>query len=156
MLGLTAGAVLVAGVALAPPAAAIDDPRQPGVEVTHGPSCGPAVVRVVVTNGTEPHRVALVFDGTTEQAAADLPPGGQTELTSSDVDWGTTVDVSVTVTDPDGAADAPVELGTYTRPSAEDCAAISAPPSAPVEPVPPTSQAPPPSSSPPSSSPPSS
>src|SRR4051795_13014567 len=65
-------ALLTAAVALAAPAAAIEDPRRPVGEVTPGPSCGPAVVRIAVTNGSQAHRVALVFDGTSEQAAAVL------------------------------------------------------------------------------------
>src|SRR4051794_30964621 len=59
-----AGALLLGAVAVAGPAAAIEDPRRPDAEVTHGPSCGPAVIRVAVTNGTEAHTIALVFDGT--------------------------------------------------------------------------------------------
>ena len=118
-------ALLTGAVALAGPAAAIEDPRRPTAEVTHGPSCGPAVVRIAVTNGNEPHRVALVFDGSGEQDAAVLAPGQQAELVSADVDWGQTVDVSLAVADPDGTPADPVEFGTYTRPSAEDCAAIT-------------------------------
>ena len=124
---LAATCVLLTGaVALAGPAAAIEDPRRPTAEVTHGPSCGPGVVRIAVTNGSQPRRVALVFDGTAEQDSAELAPGAQAELVSADVDWGQTVDVSVAVADPAGtAAGDPIEFGTYTRPSAEDCAAIA-------------------------------
>jgi hypothetical protein len=124
---LAATCVLLTGaVALAGPAAAIEDPRRPTAEITHGPSCGPGVVRIAVTNGSQPRRVALVFDGAGEQASAELAPGAQTELVSADVDWGQTVDVSVAVADPAGtAAGDPIEFGTYTRPSAEDCAAIA-------------------------------
>jgi hypothetical protein len=118
-------ALLTTAVALAGPAAAIEDPRRPTAEVTHGPSCGPAVVRVAVTNGTAGHRVALVFDGDQEQATAVLAGGEQAELASEDVDWGQTVDVSVTVTGAGGAAEDPIEFGSYTRPSAEDCAAVT-------------------------------
>jgi len=121
-------ALLGAGVALAGPAAAVEDPRRPSAEVTHGPSCGPAVVRTLVTNGTEAHRVALVLDGVQEHDSAVVGPEEQVELGSADVDWGVTVDVSVTVSDLDGTAEEPLELGTYTRPSAEDCAAVTAPP----------------------------
>ena len=130
VLALAAG-----GVALAAPAAAMEDPRRPTATVTHGPSCGPAVVRTLVTNGTQPHRVALVFDGGAEQDAAVLAAGGQVELVSSGIDWGVTVDVSVAVTAGDGTAEAPLELETYTRPSAEDCAAVAAPPSGSAPPV---------------------
>ena len=82
------------------------------------------MVRVQVVNGTEPHRVALVFDGSVQHEFADLGPGQRVELGSPDVDWGTTVAVSVTVADDDGAAELPLELGTYTRPSQEDCDAL--------------------------------
>lgn len=123
-VGLALGVVLVAGVAVAGPADALEDRRRPIGAVTHGPSCGPGVVRVQVTNGTEPHRVALVFDGVEEQDAADLDPGEQVELTSEDVDWGITVDVSVTVADPDGTPEQPLQFQTYTRPSEEDCEAV--------------------------------
>ena len=121
----TAGVLLTAAVAVAGPAAAIEDPRRPAAEITHGPSCGPGVVRVEVTGGNQARRVALVFDGTAEQDVAELAPGEQTELASGDVDWGQTVDVSVTITRPDGTPDTPVEFGTYTRPTAEDCAAVA-------------------------------
>ena len=118
-------AFLTGLVALAGPAAAIEDPRRPTAEVTHGPSCGPSVVRVAVTNGSEPHALALVFDGADEQDSAVLAAGEQVELGSGEIDWGRTVDVTVTVTDADGTAEAAIELGTYTRPSAEDCAALT-------------------------------
>jgi hypothetical protein len=133
---VAACALLTTAVALAGPAAAIEDPRRPVAEVTHGPSCGPGVVRVLVTNGTVPHRLALVFDGESEQDDAELADAEQAELTSEDVDWGQTVDVSVTVTAEDGTVEDPLELGTYTRPSAEDCAAVTSPPTDEPEPAP--------------------
>ena len=164
-LALTVCGLLTTGVALAGPAAAVEDPRRPVAEVTHGPSCGPGAVRALVTNGTEPHRVSLVFDGTGEQASAVVGPDEQVELASEDVAWGVTVAVSVTVADLDGTVEDPLELSTYTRPSADDCAAVTDPttsapaptPTATGEPsssapvpesttVPPTSTAPPPSS----------
>jgi hypothetical protein len=119
-----AGALIAGGTAMAGPAGAIADPRRASAEVTHGPGCGPGVVRVQVTNGTEPHRLALVVAGSGEQDAVDLVAAGQAELASADVGWGRTVSVSVTVTDLDGTAEDPIELGTYTRPSAADCAAV--------------------------------
>jgi hypothetical protein len=149
--------LLTGAVALAGPAAAIEDPRRPTAEVTHGPSCGPAVVRVAVTNGNEAHRVALVFDGAGAQDDAVLGGGEQAELVSEDVDWGQTVDVSVTVADADGTAEEPIRFGTYTRPTAEDCAAVnpttSEPGPEPTAPAPPatssgTAPAPAPPSSP--------
>jgi hypothetical protein len=120
-------ALLTAAIAVAGPASAIEDPRRPSAEITHGPSCGPGVIRVAVINGTRAQRVALVFDGAGEQDSAVLSPGERAELVSADVDWGQTVDVSVTVAATDGTGGEPIEFGTYTRPSAEDCAAISGP-----------------------------
>jgi hypothetical protein len=120
-----AGALLTAMVALAGPATAIEDPRRPTAQVVAGPSCGPGLIRVAVTNGTAVHRVALVFDGSGEQDATVLGEGAQAELVSEDVGWGRTVDVSLAVTDARGTVEEPIEFGTYTRPSAEDCAAIS-------------------------------
>ena len=121
---LSCTGLAVAGVLLAGPAAALEDPRRPVADVTHGPSCGPGVVRVQLVNGTEPHRVALVFDGGAEQEAAEVAPGARVELGSADVDWGTTVAVSITIADLDGTAELPLELGTYTRPGREDCDAL--------------------------------
>jgi len=118
------GALLLAGTALATPAAALEDPRRPVAEVTHGPSCGPGVVRVQVTNGNQANRVALVFDGTVVQDVAELDPAGLAELTSGDVGWGTTVHVTVTVAGAGGAAQLPLDFGTYTRPSKADCDAL--------------------------------
>ena len=121
VLGATS-ALLLAGLVLAGPAAAIADPRRPAATLTHGPSCGPGDIRVRVVNGTEAHRVALVFDGTGEQDSAVLGPDGAAELRSADVDWGTTVDVSLTVGSADGTTvDEPVRFGTYTRPTRADC-----------------------------------
>jgi hypothetical protein len=129
-------ALLLTALALAGPAAAIEDPRRPAARITHGPSCGPGEIRVRVTNGTEAHRVDLVLDGTAEQDAAVLAPDQQTELHSADVDRGVTVDVSVTVTSADGTvAGEPLELGTYTRPSRADCDAVSAPGDSPTGPA---------------------
>ncbi|GAB4082332.1 hypothetical protein GCU67_10140 [Modestobacter muralis] len=125
VLSLVAG-----GVALATPAAAMEDARRPTATVTHGPSCGPDVVRALVTNGTQPHRVALVVNGGDEQASAVLAAGQQVELVSEPIGWGETVDVQVAVTAGDGTPETPLDLETYTRPSAEDCALVAAPPSA--------------------------
>lgn len=131
-----AAALLLTGTALAGPAAALEDPRRPVAEVTHGPSCGPGVVRVQVANGSRAHSVALVFDGAVVQETADLTPGERVELGSSDVPWGTTVHVAVTVTDAAGTAQTPLDFGTYTRPSKADCDALDLPPeaSAPADP----------------------
>jgi hypothetical protein len=129
VLCASVAAGIAAGVALAGPAAAMQDPRRPAVEVTAGPSCGPAVVRVQVTGGSAAGHVALVFDGTAVQQEADLAPGQAVELGSAGIDWGVTVDVSVTATGARGEFLEPAQLGTYTRPSRQDCEAISAPPS---------------------------
>ena len=124
LLVLTAACALLGGtVALAGPAAAIEDPRRPTAEVTSGPSCGPAASRS--PSPTAPRRTtcALVFDGAAEQTPADVAPASRPSY-QRDVDWGRTVDVTVTVTGPDGTVEEPLRLGTYTRPSAEDCAAL--------------------------------
>jgi hypothetical protein len=139
---LSAAVVLLAaaGVALAAPAAAAGDSRRPTATVTHGPSCGPGVVRTLVTNGSEPHTVALLLDGLAGQDVV-VPAGDQVELVSPDVDWGVTVHVLVAVTAADGTPEPPLDLKTYTRPSAEDCAAVTSPTSGSAPP--PSSSAPP-------------
>jgi hypothetical protein len=142
-------ALLTTAVALAGPSAAIEDPRRPSAQVTHGPSCGPAVVRVAVTNGTLAHRVGLVFDGTEQHDAADVGPGERVELGSTDIAWGRTVDVTVTVAGLDGTAEEPIALGTYTRPSAEDCASVTPTTTTAAEPAQPDSTRTTPGSAPP-------
>lgn len=124
LVPLVLGGLLLTGLAVAGPAAAIDDPRRPSATVVRGPSCGAGALRVQVVNGTEPHRVGLVLDGSDEHDAAALLPGEDAELRTADVAWGATVDVSVSVTSAEGEPGRPLELGTYSRPSREDCAPV--------------------------------
>jgi hypothetical protein len=131
-------ALLAAGTALAGPAAAIDDPTRPDVRVTHGPSCRPGGVAVEVTGGTVGHAVTL---GTGRRPAgedaAEVAPGAVVVLTTADVDWGETLDPFLEFTALDGSGAGWVdELPGYsfTRPSAEDCAAIRPPSGAAVVP----------------------
>src|SRR5689334_13357934 len=53
---LTAG---IAGIALAGPAAAAQDPSRPTATVTRGPSCDPGGMQIQVTGGTAPYDVVL-------------------------------------------------------------------------------------------------
>jgi hypothetical protein len=121
LLGAT-GALLLVGVAVAGPGAALEDPRRPAATVSRGPSCGSGDIRVLVVNGTEAHRVALVLGGVTEQDSLVLAPDERAVLHSGHFDWGSTVSVAVSVATADGTGVAePVELGSYSRPSRADC-----------------------------------
>ncbi len=131
-------ALLAAGTALAGPAAAVDDPTRPDARVTHGPSCRPGGVVVEVTGGTVGYAVTL---GTGRRPAgedaADVAPGAVVVLTTADVDWGETIDPFLEFTALDGSGVGWVdELPGYsfTRPAAEDCAAIRPPSGAAVVP----------------------
>jgi hypothetical protein len=139
----------------ASPAAAVEDPTRPDGRVTHGPSCKPGGLVVEVVGGTSPYVVRLA---TTRQPAgedeATLAPGDTVTLRSGDVAWGETIDGRLEYTARDGSGDTFVdELETYsfTRPTQEDCEAVSdpsgieappaAPPSAGVSSTPPSSEA---------------
>jgi hypothetical protein len=131
-------ALLAAGTALAGPAAAVDDPTRPDARVTHGPSCRPGGVVVEVTGGTVGYAVTL---GTGRRPAgedaADVAPGAVVVLTTAGVDWGETIDPFLRYTALDGSGAGWVdELPGYsfTRPAAEDCAAIRPPNGAAVVP----------------------
>ncbi|MGR6967130.1 hypothetical protein ACU610_21980 [Geodermatophilus sp. URMC 61] len=124
-------ALLCAGVALAGPAAAVDDDARPDARVTHGPSCRPGGVVVEVTGGTVGYAVTL---GTGRRPAgedaADVAPGAAVVLSTGEVDWGETIDPFLEYRALDGSGDGWVDDLTgysFTRPTAEDCAAISAP-----------------------------
>ncbi len=157
-LVVTLTGVLLAGPALAEPtatpapsttASAIVDPGRPTARLVHGPNCSDGFVRVEVTNGTQEHAVVLTLDGTPQGSPRTLTPGEQVVLEGGELDGGATADVAVAVTGTDGA-EGPVELGTYTRPSAEDCAAVGGPTTGPT----PTTGAPgTPSTTPPTTSP---
>jgi hypothetical protein len=135
------GVLVCAGIAGAAPALAVDDPTRPDARVTHGPSCRPGGVVVEVTGGTVAYAVTLA---TTRQplgeAVAEVAPGAVVVLSTGDVDWGETIDPLLEYAALDGSGTAYVdELDGYsfTRPAAEDCAAIAAPPAgADVSPAP--------------------
>jgi hypothetical protein len=132
--------LLATSVALAVPAAAIDDPTRPDARVTHGPSCRPGGLVVEVTAGTVPYFVRLA---TTRAPAgedeATLAPGTTVVLRSDDVDWGETIDgrIEYAARDDSGAIHVD-ELDTYsfTRPTQEDCEAVLAPQGPTVAPSP--------------------
>jgi len=124
-------ALFAAAVATAGPAAAIDDPTRPAARVMHGPSCRPGGLVVEVQAGTTPYSVRLA---TTRQPAGEaealLAPGESTVLRSGDVAWGETIDGRLEFAAQDGSGDTFVdELEDYsfTRPTQEDCAAVTAP-----------------------------
>ena len=137
--------VLGAALASAAPAAAIEDPTRPDARVTHGPSCRPGGLVVEVVAGTVPYAVRLT---TTRNPGgedeAQLAPGETVVLRTGDVAWGETIDGRLEFTASDGSgvtfAD---ELDEYsfTRPTEEDCDAVSRPTN--PEPAPPPSPAPP-------------
>jgi hypothetical protein len=132
--GILAGFVVTlfaAAVATAAPAAAIDDPSRPDARVTHGPSCRPGGLVIEVTAGTTAYSVRLA---TTRRPAGEdeavLAPGGTAVLRSGDVAWGETIDGRLEYAAQDGSGATYVdelEHYSFTRPSQEDCAAITAP-----------------------------
>ncbi|WP_146220384.1 hypothetical protein [Geodermatophilus normandii] len=121
---------------LAAPALAVDDPARPDARVTNGPSCHPGGVAVEVTAGTVAYAVTLATTRSPEgEDAAELEPGQTVVLRTGDVDWGETIDSRLEYAALDGSGTAYVdELDgfSFTRPAEEDCAAISAPPTAAV------------------------
>ncbi len=147
---------LVGGLATAAPAIALEDPTRPSGRVVHGPNCVDGYLRIEITNGTRPHTVTIGYDGTAAGPATELAAGGETTLEGTEIDWGRTVDVAVAVTGSEGD-EPPLTFSAYTRPTEEDCAAVTPPPttappttSSPTATAPPSSTAPttPPSSAP--------
>ena len=140
VVGVVALALLCAGIALAGPAAAVEDDTRPDARVTHGPSCRPGGVVVEVIGGTVGYAVTLA---TTRRPAgeqtAQVAPGAVVVLSTGPVEWGETIDPFLEYTALDGSGTGYVdELPGYsfTRPAAEDCAAISPPSGAAVVPLP--------------------
>lgn len=128
-----AGLVLLlgAGVAVAPPAAAVDDPSRPDVRVTHGPSCRPGGLVIEVTAGSSPYvvRLATTREPGGEDEATVLP-GTTVVLRTGDVAWGETIDGRLEFEARDGSGDAFVDeldVFSFTRPSSRDCAAVNDP-----------------------------
>jgi hypothetical protein len=131
LLAVLSGALFSAGVALAGPAAAVDDAARPGARVTHGPSCRPGGVVVEVTGGTVGYAVTLATTRRPAgEEAAEVAPGVVVVLRTGPVQWGETIDPFLRYAALDGSAAGYVdELPGYrfTRPAAEDCAAIAPP-----------------------------
>jgi hypothetical protein len=139
-LGVLSAGLLCAGTALAGPAAAIDHESRPDARVTHGPSCRPGGVVVEVTAGTVGYAVTLATARRPAgEDAAELAPGAVVVLSTGPVDWGETIDPFLRYTALDGSGTGYVdELPglDFTRPAAEDCAAIAPSTGAAVEPAP--------------------
>lgn len=157
--------LLGVGVGLAGPAAAVDDATRPDARVTHGPSCRPGGLVVEVVAGTLPYGVRLTTTRSPDaEDEALLPPGQTVVLRTGDVAPGETIDARLEYAALDGSGTTSVDdlpAWTLTRPTAEDCAAATAPPSSPAptpEPAPvpaPSPATPSRSSGPPSATPPS-
>jgi hypothetical protein len=126
MLSLLFGAALAAA---APAEAAVDDPSRPDARVTHGPSCRPGGLVVEVVAGTDPYSVRLATTRTPSgEDQAALQPGQTVVLRTGDVAWGETIDGRLEYTAADGSAFVDeLEEYSFTRPTREDCAAVSAP-----------------------------
>ena len=138
VLAVLSGALLCAGIALAGPAAAVDHEARPDARVTHGPSCRPGGVVVEVTGGTVGYAVTLATTRRpTGEESADVAPGAVVVLSTGPVEWGETIDPFLEYTAVDGSGAGYVDELTgfsFTRPAAEDCAAITAPAGAAVVP----------------------
>ncbi|HLM07813.1 MAG TPA: hypothetical protein VK402_21770 [Blastococcus sp.] len=134
-------------MAIAAPAAAVDDPSRPDARVTHGPSCQPGGLVVEVVAGTAPYAVRLATTRTPSgEDEAVLQPGETVVLRTGDVDWGETIDGRLEYAARDGSGVAYIdelEEYSFTRPTLEDCEAAVAPSD--PEPTPPTTDAPAPS-----------
>lgn len=122
-------ALLAAGIAVAGPALAIEDPSRPDARITQAPSCHPGGLVVEVTAGTVPYSVRLASTRTPSgEDAATLQPGQSVALHTGEVAWGETIDSRLEYAALDGSGIAYVdELETYsfTRPTEQDCAAIA-------------------------------
>ncbi|WP_147252403.1 hypothetical protein [Blastococcus sp. TF02A-30] len=138
--------LLGAAVAVAAPAAAIDDPTRPDARVTHGPSCRPGGLAVEVVAGTLPYFVRLATTRTPGgEDEAELQPGQSVVLSTDDVAPGETIDARLEYRARDGSGTSSVdelEDWTLTRPTEEDCAAVVSPPPPAPTPSAPTSPAP--------------
>jgi hypothetical protein len=131
LLSAATAALLLGGIALASPAAAVDDPAKPDARITHGPSCHPGGVVVEVTGGTADYDVVLATTRSPGgEDSARVPAGKTVVLRTDGVAWGETIDGRLEYTPVDGAGGSFVdelEGYTFTRPAEEDCAAIAAP-----------------------------
>ena len=140
VLGSLSGALICAGVVLAGPAVAVDHEARPDARVTHGPSCRPGGVVVEVTAGTVGYAVTLAtVRRPAGEDAAEVAPGAVVVLSTGPVDWGETIDPFLQYTALDGSGTGYVDELTgldFTRPAAEDCAAIAPSTGAAVVPAP--------------------
>ena len=138
--GVMTLALLCLGTALAGPAAAVDHDARPDARVTHGPSCRPGGVVVEVTGGTVAHAVTLATTRSPGgEDAAEVAPGAVVVLRTAPVEWGETIDPFLRYTALDGSGTAYVDDlpgYSFTRPAAEDCAAIAPSTGAAVVPLP--------------------
>jgi hypothetical protein len=141
--GLVTGFVLVLLALNVSSAAAVEDPTRPDGRVTHGPSCKPGGLVVEVVAGSAPYFVRLATTRQPEgEDEATLAPGATVTLRTGDVTWGETIDGRLEYTAQDGSGVTFVdELDTYsfTRPTQQDCEAVSAPPAAEAPPAAPPS-----------------
>lgn len=109
VLGLTVLALL-SGLAVAGPAAAVDDAARPDARVTHGPSCRPGGVVVEVVAGTGAYEVTLATTRAPDgEDSARVEPGGTVVLRTGGVDWGETVDGRLEYRALDGSGDTSVD-----------------------------------------------
>ena len=133
-------ALLCVGIALAGPAAAVDDEARPDARVTHGPSCRPGGVVVEVTAGTVGYAVTLATTrAPAGESTAEAAPGAVVVLSTGPVEWGETVDPFLRYAALDGSGTGYVDELTgydFTRPAAEDCATITSPSGVAIVPVP--------------------
>ena len=131
LVSAATAAFVLGGIALASPAAAVDDPSRPDARVTHGPSCHPGGVVVEVVAGTVDYAVTFATTRTPAgEDYAEVPSGETVVLRTGDVAWGETIDGRLEYAALDGSGTAFVdelEGYTFTRPAEEDCAAIAAP-----------------------------
>lgn len=133
---LLALAAVAAGVAIAGPASAAEDPSRPTATVTRGPSCAPGGIQIQVTAGSAPYDVVLATtrkpDGEDE---AQVQPGATVLLQTGPIDWGETVDPRLQYTPLDSTGTPVVDElpdWTMTRPSEKDCAAVDSPAATPT------------------------
>jgi hypothetical protein len=131
LVSVATAVLVLGGIALAAPAAAVDDPARPDARVTHGPSCHPGGVVVEVTGGATAYAVTLATTRSPGgEDSAEVTAGETVVLRTGDVAWGETIDGRLEYAALDGSGAAFVdELPgyTFTRPAEEDCAAIAAP-----------------------------
>ncbi len=153
LIGLLVATVLATVVAAGPAAAAAaaGDPTRPSGQVVYGPNCTDGFIRVAIINGNEPHTLTMTYDGVPAGPATEVAAEERTTLEGREVDWGSTVALTVAVVGPTGV-EASLDFLDYTRPTEEDCALVAPPTGPDPTSAPPTTS--PPTTSPPTSTPP--